>query len=375
MPYLFGNAQHVGRREYQQDAFGFSNPFDEEFTAHAGLLAVVADGMGGLEHGEAASRAAVQAFLDAYRLKTPEEPIAQALERGVHSAQQAVLAVQQELGLQSQCGTTLVATVWFQNQLQWVAVGDSALYLCRQGQWTRLNDLHTYGRLLDSRAAFGEITREQAQADPQREALTSFLGIQELTEVDRCIRPITVVEGDWVLLSSDGLYKSLSLLEVPEALQGSLQERCDTLLQAVLARNLHEQDNVTVVALAYDAGRVPVTVAPKMETAPPAPPPQAPPAATDVTLLASPNTISQFPPPQAAAAPPPLTLPRRSKRVPLAALALVVVIVAVYFVFRSTCCAPPPVVAAPPRPVIVNPNPPDHSPPEPPKPNQLRPPK
>lgn len=369
MPYLFGNAQHVGRREYQQDAFGFSNPFDEAFTAHAGLLAVVADGMGGLEHGEAASRAAVQAFLDAYRLKTPEEPIAQALERGIQSAQQAVLSVQRALALEMQCGTTLIATVWFQNQLLWVAVGDSALYLCRQGQWTRLNDLHTYGRHLDSRAAFGEITKEQAQADPQREALTSYLGINELTEIDRSIRPITVVEGDWVLLSSDGLYKSLSLLEVPEALQGTLQERCDTLLNAVLSRNLHEQDNVTVVALAYDAGRVPVTVAPKIEPVQ-APPP---PAAIDATQLASPRTVAPFP--VASPAAPPLTLPRRRSRVPLAALALLLVVVAGYFVFRATCCAPPPVVAAPPRPVIVNPNAPDHSPPEPHKPNQLRPPK
>ncbi|MGJ5817857.1 PP2C family protein-serine/threonine phosphatase [Paludibaculum fermentans] len=367
MPYLFGNAQHVGRREYQQDAFGFSNPFDEAFTAHAGLLAVVADGMGGLEHGEAASRAAVQGFLDAYRLKTPEESIAQALDRGVHNAQQAVLAVQKQLALEMQCGTTLVATVWFQNQLQWVAVGDSALYLCRQGQWTRLNDLHTYGRHLDSRAAFGEITREQAQADPQREALTSYLGISELTEIDRSIRPITVVEGDWVLLSSDGLYKSLSLLEVPEALQGSIQERCDTLLNAVLSRNLHEQDNVTVVALAYDPGRVPVTVAPKVEAA-------AAPAPSGIaeTQLASPRTVAPFPLGQAPTVPP-LTKTRKRGHVPLAALALVLVLVAGYFAFRWNCCAPPPVVAAPPRPVIVNPNPPDHSPPEPPKPNQLRP--
>lgn len=367
MPYLFGNAQHVGRREYQQDAFGFSNPFDEAFTAHAGLLAVVADGMGGLEQGDAASRYAVQAFLDAYRMKTPEEPIAQALERGVHAAQQAVLGVQRELSLEMQCGTTLVAAVWFQNQLQWVAVGDSALYLCRQGQWTRLNELHTYGRHLDSRAAFGEITREQAQADPQREALTSYLGIPELTEIDRSLRPITVVESDWVLLSSDGLYKSLSLLEVPEALHGSMQERCDTLLQAVLARGLHEQDNVTVVALAYDPGRVPATVAPQQQPqqqqqAPAGPPP---------TVVATAPAPSALPPVAPAAQ---LHLPRRRSKVPLAALGAVLLAAAGYFVFRTTCCSPPapPVVAAPPKPQLENPNPVEHQTPTP-APNQIRP--
>jgi len=346
MPYLFGNAQHAGRREQQQDAFGFSNPFDEAFTRHAGLLAIVADGMGGMEHGDAASRTAVQAFLEAYRRKTAEEPIAVALERALADAQAAVLAVQQQFQSTNPCGTTFIGVVWHEMQLHWVAVGDSALYLCRRGQWTRLNQLHTYGNMLDERAARGEMSREEAQQDPQREALTSYLGIPQLIEIDRCMRPLTLAEGDWVLMASDGLYKSLSLLEVPAGLGGDLQARCEAILQQVLAKELVSQDNVTLVAVGFEAARVPMTVAP------------------------APGTYVAPP----AAATPPLLRKGRSKKVPAAALALVVVLAGAYGYWRMTCCAAPPTTVQKEKPQLQNPNPVEHSAPPPTDPKQLQPP-
>src|SRR5262245_47929517 len=56
MRFLPGNAQHIGARTSQQDSFGFADPDDIEFISHGGFLAVVCDGMGGMEHGDAASR-------------------------------------------------------------------------------------------------------------------------------------------------------------------------------------------------------------------------------------------------------------------------------------------------------------------------------
>jgi protein phosphatase len=341
MRYLFGNAQHVGRREQQQDAFGFSNPFDEEFTRHAGLLAIVADGMGGMEHGDAASRTAVQAFLEAYRRKTPEEPIGAALERALADAQAAVLAVQQQFQSTNPCGTTFVAAVWHEMLVYWVAVGDSALYLCRLGQWTRLNQLHTYGKMLDERAARGEMSREEAQQDPQREALTSYLGIPQLVEIDRSVRPLVLAVGDWLLLASDGLYKSISLLDVPASPAPDLQARCEEILGRVLARELITQDNVTLVAVSFDCAVVPVTVAPQ---------------------------------PRPFVAAPPLTRQGRSKKVPAAALALVVVLAGAYGYWRMTCCAAPPAAVGKDKPQLQNPNPVEHSAPPPDDPKQLQPP-
>src|SRR5712691_11851586 len=99
MRFLPAHAQHIGARHSQQDSFGFANPEEEAFIAHGGFLAVVCDGMGGMEHGDAASRTAVRAFLDAYQRKTPSESIPTALERSVREANDQVVALAQSLGM------------------------------------------------------------------------------------------------------------------------------------------------------------------------------------------------------------------------------------------------------------------------------------
>ena len=91
MQFVPGNAQHVGARNEQQDAFGFSDPGDRKFVAHGGVVGVLADGMGGLECGGEASRVAVRDFLKAYEEKTLEEPVPDALCRALQAANRSVL--------------------------------------------------------------------------------------------------------------------------------------------------------------------------------------------------------------------------------------------------------------------------------------------
>src|ERR1700730_6375630 len=103
---LTANAQHIGTRHSQQDSFAFADPGDREFLSHGGFLAVVCDGMGGMEHGDAAGRTAVEAFLKAYQFKTPEESIPEALERSARASNQEVVALAVQLGLVENMGTT-----------------------------------------------------------------------------------------------------------------------------------------------------------------------------------------------------------------------------------------------------------------------------
>src|SRR5580693_7503964 len=109
MSFLPGNAQHIGARSSQQDSFGFGDPDDVEFLSHGGFIAVVCDGMGGMEHGDAASRMAVRAFLDAYQRKTPAETIPDALERSAREANDRVVEMAHAMGAAESVGTTLVA--------------------------------------------------------------------------------------------------------------------------------------------------------------------------------------------------------------------------------------------------------------------------
>src|SRR5271155_3011497 len=98
MSFLPGNAQHIGARSSQQDSFGFGDPEDKAFLAHGGFVAVVCDGMGGMEHGDAASRTAVRTFLEAYRRKSPEESVPEALERSAREANECVVEMAHDLG-------------------------------------------------------------------------------------------------------------------------------------------------------------------------------------------------------------------------------------------------------------------------------------
>ncbi|MEZ5403901.1 MAG: protein phosphatase 2C domain-containing protein [Bryobacteraceae bacterium] len=248
MTYAFGNAQHIGRRSQQQDAFCFSNTGDEAFVSHGGVAAVLADGMGGMQHGGEASRTAAAAFLNAYRRKNTDEPIRDALYRSVHEANAAVYALALESGAGGEMGTTIVAAVLHADELHWVSVGDSALLLLRGGQLSQLNAVHNYATILDARVAAGQLSAAEALSDPQREALISHVGAESIPHVD-LNGPLRLDAGDTVYLATDGLYRTLTADEMLSYMTGPPQEQCERLVGEALARGRENQDNVTILAL------------------------------------------------------------------------------------------------------------------------------
>ena len=344
MNYRFGNAQHIGARQQQQDSFGFSDPADEDFSAHGGFLAVVADGMGGLAHGDAASRAAVRSFLQHYKAKTPAETVPQALERAVLAANTDVNTLAASLNQSGEMGTTLVAAAMLGDELYWVSCGDSAIFLLRDGELTLLNTQHVYARILDERAARGEISNEEALGDPQREALTSHLGQAEMAELDLSAHPFSLREGDTLLLASDGLFKTLPEGEIA-ALSGNgaaVQAACERLVEAVLQKQRRGQDNVTVVALGF--GETVAPVAPVPPTAPAAQPEDPALGKTQVRDRAKESIAAQEMAARAtverrlAAAPPPRKI--KAWKILVPALLFVAVVAAAGF-YSWTCCSAP----------------------------------
>lgn len=244
-----GNAQDIGSRARQQDAFGFSDPGDAGFVRHAGLLAVLADGMGGLERGEEASRLAVRTFLAEYAQKHSDQEIPSALDAAMAAANSAVNGLGRGAGSEAP-GTTLVAAAVRGDELYWIAAGDSSLYLWRGGSLTQLNTPHIYARALDLAVTAGKLTDAAAQADPQRDALTSYLGVGTALETDRNIRPLKLQSGDRVVLCSDGLSNTLSESEIAAALgSGHPQEACEALVSSALDRQAPGQDNITILLL------------------------------------------------------------------------------------------------------------------------------
>jgi protein phosphatase len=255
MRLLPGNAQHIGARRYQQDSFGFADPDNAAFIAHAGFLAVVCDGMGGMEHGDAASRLAVHAFLEAYGQKAPWESIPAALERSTRAANERVLMLARGLGMVEGIGTTLAAAVVQDCSAYYISVGDSGLFQVSGGQIRTLNRPHVFANVLEQAVARGEITADAARAHPERESLTSYIGAELLDEIDQNLEALPLQEGDTILVASDGLFKTLSTEEIAASLDGDPSGWCETLILRTLAKQREFQDNVTVlsVTLASDS--------------------------------------------------------------------------------------------------------------------------
>lgn len=252
---LPGNCQHIGARSSQQDAFGFSDKDDHAFVAHGGMLAVVADGMGGMAHGGEASHMAVRAFLQSYMAKGADETVPIAMHRALDEANQAVISLAYQAD-EENVGTTMVAAVIYRDALHWVSVGDSRLYLWRDRQLTQLSEDHIYANDLDRDAANGNISREEAENHPERRSLTSYLGVTPLDLIDHNPQPFPLFAGDRLLLCSDGLYVALVESEIAPVINRDVQQAAEDLIALVLAKNRPGQDNLTAAILSCESDSI-----------------------------------------------------------------------------------------------------------------------
>lgn len=248
------NSQYQGLRDYQEDTFGFSLFKNHEFVSHGGHVAVIADGMGGLEYGADASHIAVQTFLNAYQKKTSKESIPKALQRSAEIANKKVFEFAKKYKAIGRTGTTLVVAVIYEDRLMWVSFGDSRLYLCQKDQnITLLTDDQSYfNAVLKEQVRLGEISEDEATNHPKANALTNYLGRESL--LPPSLSPdegIQLKDGDWLVLCSDGLNQALSDTEIVSEIQDSAERSAFQLIQEVKNKKLSYQDNTTVLVVQF----------------------------------------------------------------------------------------------------------------------------
>jgi PPM family protein phosphatase len=248
------NAQHIGAREQQEDSFGFSSFDQTEIIHNRGFAAVLADGMGGMTHGREVSGLAVQSFLRYYQDLSIEEDIPNLMRNSLLFANNEVQRFAEKQGLKNQVGSTLIAATVINSNLYWISVGDSRIYLFRQNELIQLTEDHIYAKVLNVEAAMGKITKEDVENHPQKGALTSFLGLEELTEIDQNFIPFPLYVGDRVLLCSDGVYGFIDEDEISKVLSDVQDETCEMLIIKVLEKKHLYQDNITAVLLDFIKG-------------------------------------------------------------------------------------------------------------------------
>jgi protein phosphatase len=213
---------------------------EDSYFAKAPLFAV-ADGMGGAQAGEVASRIAAGAFERGKLSK--EEPAEGQLERIAQRANSEIHKLAQEDSSRAGMGTTLTAAMLRDDEVALSHVGDSRAYVLRDGQLKRLTKDHS---LVEELRRQGRLTEEQAEEHPQRSIITRALGPEPSVNVDTMTFPAR--DGDVFLLCSDGLTTMVSDDEIQEILTGarSLRSAVSKLIDA--ANQGGGRDNITAVA-------------------------------------------------------------------------------------------------------------------------------
>jgi serine/threonine protein phosphatase PrpC len=248
-----GDAQHIGSRAEQEDSLGYSNPLDMQFIEHAGILTIVADGLGGFDLGREASSTAVESFLSAYNEKTREESIRDALTRSLFSANDAVLALHDVEEPDTKIGTTIAAAVIFHSQLFWVSVGDTRIYLVRGGNITQISADHVFAAELDRQVQQNIIPSHVAEQHPERDILTSYVGCAGFSLFDCNMKGYDLRADDQLILCSDGLYRTVPPEEMLKHLSNSASESAQQLVKAALEKRVSNQDNTTALVITINS--------------------------------------------------------------------------------------------------------------------------
>ena len=188
---------HIGRiRQANEDYFLHEKIRDEEH------LFVVADGMGGHQAGDVASRLGTQSFASSYkRLRKQGKPIMEAMNQSLRKANTAILRKAQLDPRKKGMGTTFSGAVVDGDRLNVIHVGDSRIYLIRDGDVRRLTTDQTFvAKMVED----GRITEEEARDHPQKNILYMSLGARDHFTPE-IIADIEVKEGDILVMCSDGL--------------------------------------------------------------------------------------------------------------------------------------------------------------------------
>jgi protein phosphatase len=227
--------------QYTGTDTGLQRRANEDSLLARSPLFVVADGMGGAQAGEVASRIAVESFQGG--LGDPELP-EERLAEGALEANARIHELSQSNAEHAGMGTTLTAVYVGAEEVAIAHVGDSRAYCLRDGELLRLTDDHS---LVDELIREGRLTPEEAEDHPQRSIITRALGPEETVEVDT--RSFRARAGDVYLLCSDGLTSMVPEARMAEILGEHMRLRDTGEALIAEANRAGGRDNITVILL------------------------------------------------------------------------------------------------------------------------------
>lgn len=247
----FAARQYRGRRDNQEDYYAFADAAEPNEVPLKQLLLVVGDGLGAHAGGSVASYIGVNAFVRAYH--EAQGTANWRLRTALDTANETLGIVTNRMpSVAPPMGTTMLAVLVSHDSMQWISVGDSPLFLFRDGTLSRINADHSLAPLLEERVREGQLTAEEAANHADRHTLRSALLGMPMALVDVSASPITLKPGDIIIAASDGIF-TLSHKALEELLGFGRHTTADKIAEAVLFAirriNSDRQDNATVGVL------------------------------------------------------------------------------------------------------------------------------
>jgi protein phosphatase len=238
-------AMLLGKREKQQDYYMYKMGKEKSF-------AMVCDGMGGLKGGEKAS------FLVANELKKDigklgiDENIPEFLIKEIDKLDEKVFQLADEKGKWLMAGTTVVLVVIRKNELYWMTVGDSKLYIARDKEMIIANREHNYKLELDQLRKENKISDIDYHSEMKRgEQLISYLGMGNVNLFDVNKHPFILEKNDRILLCTDGVSRAIKDKKIKEILttERTIEQVKVALEEEIRKEDLDNQDNATYVII------------------------------------------------------------------------------------------------------------------------------
>lgn len=212
-------------------------------------LFIVADGMGGHNAGDYASKYTVETIVEEIEKSKDASPV-QVLEKAIKRANAHIRKKSQESSGLNGMGTTVVAATIRDGQMCVANVGDSRLYVINQ-EIRQITEDHS---LVEEMVRMGGIRREQARSHPKKNIITRAIGAEDELEID--FFQVNLEKGDFVLMCSDGLTNMIEDEEIRMILQGQrdIVEKAEVLVAT--ANNNGGKDNIAVILIEPFANEV-----------------------------------------------------------------------------------------------------------------------
>ena len=232
----------VGKvREINEDAFYISNSLDEV------QLYMLADGMGGYNGGEIASKLAIQSAKNYIEnnfkeIEKDKDSIIQLIGSSIEYANMVVYEKAKENKELSGMGTTLEVCLIYNNRAFIGHVGDSRIYRIRKEFMRKLTQDHSYVQKL---VKDGTITQEEAAHHPQKNMLMKALGCNAFVEPDVMVKGF--LKDDILIMCSDGLTNLVSQEEIFKEAKKNIEQATKNLVQ--MANDNGGYDNITVIII------------------------------------------------------------------------------------------------------------------------------